>query len=161
MARLTSEYPATLEKYDILPPGFTVTQDDTPSSLSPLTTFMSPVHWKRQTAVQAVAKNLPPKHILVRFIHERFRVSLDEEPQVVLSQFDNEPHWTPIAKYPPFPHNYPPTMPVMRDAVLVCTAFTAGSNAVIEWLGDALIRTAAAACVWNQAMDCDDHQNNV
>ncbi|KAJ7697756.1 hypothetical protein B0H14DRAFT_3038405 [Mycena olivaceomarginata] len=121
---------------------------------------MSPLHWKRQTAVQAVAKNLPPKHILVRFIHQRFRVSLDEEPQAVLSQFDNEPHWTPIAKYPPFPHNYPPSMPVMRDADLVCTAFTPGSNAVIEWLGDALIRTAAVACVWNQARDCDDHQNN-
>ncbi|KAJ6519975.1 hypothetical protein C8R45DRAFT_953444 [Mycena sanguinolenta] len=50
-------------------------------------------------------------------------------------------------------------MPTFSNADLVVTAFTTGENAVLEWLGDALISAAVVTSVSRRAIDCDLLEN--
>ncbi|KAJ7476951.1 hypothetical protein B0H11DRAFT_2031369 [Mycena galericulata] len=115
-----------------------------------------------RTPVEAIADQLPPNHPLLTPMYSRMRIPLSSSPEDLLGQLDDEPHWSPISvDYPSFPDNYPPDLPPSLSATLVCRAFTSGENAVLEWLGDALIAATLIACLSTSEADCSTPINHV
>ncbi|KAJ7494763.1 hypothetical protein B0H11DRAFT_2003322 [Mycena galericulata] len=114
------------------------------------------------TPLQAISELLPENNQLRNPIPARLRVPLDASPEAVLRQLDHEPPWKAVdLEYPVFPPEYPPLLRPVRDAQLLCTAFTASKNAILEWLGDTVIAVAVYTCLYGSRSDCSAPVNTV
>jgi hypothetical protein len=73
-----------------------------------------------------------------------------------LQQLDHHPNWRPIQiPIPVFPIVYPPDPLGHLKVAPLRIALTSGVNAALEWLGDALINTAAALAMYRATNDPD------
>ncbi|KAJ7603318.1 hypothetical protein FB45DRAFT_1071673 [Roridomyces roridus] len=95
-------------------------------------------------------------YFLLNSIPSRVKVPTGSSANVLLAQLDGYANWPPLKTMcSSFPPTYPP-MPLEPFSLSeLRTIYTTGENAILEWLGDAMIAAAVYLCVHRLTKDPD------